>query len=69
MLMVAASVLGIAAVRAHAQTPAAGAPSARVLLDGYVSEAMRANLAIAQQTAATRRADATIREANGRFLP
>ena len=69
MLLVAASVLGIAAVRADAQPPAAGAPSARVLLDGYVSEAMRANLVIAQKTAATRRADATIREANGRFLP
>ena len=69
MILVAASVLAITAVCADAQPPATDAPSARALLDGYVSDAMRANLVIAQQTAATRRADATIREASGRFLP
>lgn len=62
----AAPVLIIAAARIDAQSPA---PSARALLEGYVNEAMRANLAIAQQTAATRRAGALVREANGRFLP
>ncbi|MCE2901753.1 MAG: TolC family protein [Gemmatimonas sp.] len=44
-------------------------PDARTLLDGYVAEALSANLAIAQQTAALRRADAEVREAGGRFLP
>jgi len=44
-------------------------PPARVLLDGYINETLRANLALAQQTAAAKRADAQLREANGRFLP
>lgn len=43
--------------------------SARALLDRYVAEALAANLAIAQQTSATARAAAVVREANGRFLP
>jgi outer membrane protein TolC len=43
--------------------------SARAVLDGYVAEALAANLAIAQQHAALRRADAAVREASGRFLP
>ena len=43
--------------------------STRALLDGYVQEALAANLAIAQQHAAVRRADAALREARGRFLP
>ena len=68
-LFFAAALLAIAAARANAQTPAAATPSARVLLDGYVADAMRANLAIAQHTAASRRADAAIREVKGRFLP
>lgn len=45
------------------------ATNARELLDGYVAEALAANLAIAQQSAALRRANAGVREANGRFLP
>jgi outer membrane protein TolC len=56
--------LGTAAV-AGAQAPV----SARHLLDGYVAEALTANLAIAQQSAALARANAGVREANGRFLP
>ncbi|HEY0930554.1 MAG TPA: TolC family protein [Gemmatimonas sp.] len=48
---------------------AAEPPTARAILDGYVSEAISANLALAQQTAALRRANAGVREANGRFLP
>jgi outer membrane protein TolC len=43
--------------------------SARQLLDAYVAEALTANLAIAQQSAALTRANAGVREANGRFLP
>ena len=66
MLLLATPLIAIAAVHVDAQPTAT---NARALLDGYVNEAMRANLAIAQQTAATRRADATVREANGRFLP
>lgn len=45
------------------------ASNARAVLDGYVAEALQANLALAQQRAAQRRADAGLREANGRFLP
>jgi len=48
---------------------AQGPVSARQLLDGYVAEALTANLAIAQQSAALTRANAGVREANGRFLP
>jgi outer membrane protein TolC len=48
---------------------AQAAPTARTLLDGYVAEALDANLALAQQTAAVRRANAGVAEANGRFLP
>jgi outer membrane protein TolC len=59
----------IMAATVEAQTvPAAGA-TARTLLDGYVNEALSANLAIAQQNAALRRASQSVREANGRFLP
>jgi len=50
---------------ARAQAP----PNARQLLDGYVAEALTANLSIAQQSAALTRANAGVREANGRFLP
>ncbi len=49
--------------------PQDGQPDARTLLDGYVAQALRANLAIARQTEAARRADAAVREASGRFLP
>ncbi len=45
------------------------AQTARETMDGYVSAALRTNLAIAQQTAATQRADAQLRESRGRFLP
>lgn len=52
------------------QRPDSTAPNtARALLDGYVAEALAANLALAQQHAALRRADAAVREASGRFLP
>jgi outer membrane protein TolC len=50
---------------ADAQAPV----SARQLLDGYVAEALAANLSIAQQSAALTRANAGVREASGRFLP
>ncbi len=43
--------------------------TARQLLDRYVAEALTANLALAQQSAALERANAGVREANGRFLP
>ena len=43
--------------------------TARQLLDRYVAEALTANLALAQQSAALKRANAGVREANGRFLP
>lgn len=43
--------------------------TARQLLDRYVAEALTANLALAQQSAALERAKAGVREANGRFLP
>ncbi len=43
--------------------------TAREVLEGYVSEALSANLALAQQSAAVSRASAAVREANGRFLP
>lgn len=56
--------VGAAAV-SNAQTP----PTARELLNGYVAEALAANLTIAQQSAAVSRANAGVREANGRFLP
>ena len=68
----AAAVVLLAAVAAplRAQEPAPPTvPNARAVLDGYVAEALQANLALAQQRAAQRRADASVREANGRFLP
>jgi outer membrane protein TolC len=66
LLGVAAVVLGPgAAAVASAQQPT----SAQQLLDGYVAEALTANLALAQQSAALARATAGVREANGRFLP
>jgi outer membrane protein TolC len=52
-----------------AATSAQSPPTARAMLDGYVAEALAANLAIAQQSAALARANAGVREANGRFLP
>ena len=61
-----AAVLSLGIVEVAA---AQGAPSARQLLDGYVTEALTANLAIAQQSAALARATAKVREADGRFLP
>ena len=56
---------------ALAATPVAAQQSgtARELLDGYVNEALRENLSLAQQREALRRADAGMREANGRLLP
>jgi len=62
----AATVLGLGATAvAGAQQPT----TARQLLDGYVADALTANLALAQQSAALARATAGVREANGRFLP
>jgi outer membrane protein TolC len=62
----AAAVLGLGTTAvAGAQQPT----TARQLLDGYVADALTANLALAQQSAALARATAGVREANGRFLP
>lgn len=62
--------LAVVAAPLQAQeTTQAPASNARAVLDGYVAEALQANLALAQQRAAQRRADAGLREANGRFLP
>lgn len=66
-LLIAAPLIG-APLSAQPSAPA-DPGSARALLDRYVTEALAANLAIAQQTAATARAAAVVREANGRFLP
>jgi outer membrane protein TolC len=60
---------GQSAGPATGQAAAQTTESARTLLDRYVAEALSANLAIAQQTAANQRAAAVVREANGRFLP
>jgi outer membrane protein TolC len=66
LLGAAAAVLGPgAAAVADAQQPS----TARQLLDGYVAEALTANLTLAQRSAALARANAGVREANGRFLP
>jgi len=66
----AAALLAVVAapLRAQETTPTL-ASNARAVLDGYIAEALQANLALAQQRAAERRADAGVREANGRFLP
>ncbi len=71
-LLLAMPIVAAVAVRADAQSVPAtltATPTARTVVDGYVAEAMRANLALAQQTTATQRADAAVREARGRFLP
>ena len=57
--------LSLAPSAADAQS----APDARQLLDRYIAEAVQSNLALAQQQAAVRRAEAGVQEANGRFLP
>ncbi len=62
-------VLPIVATVAIAARADAQQITARALLDGYIADAMRSNLALSQQTTAVRRADAAVREANGRFLP
>lgn len=49
----------------HAQT----APPARELMDTFVAEALRANLALAQQTVQVERANAAVREVRGGYLP
>lgn len=66
---VAATVLLSAAPLAAQPTVPENPAAARALLDRYVDEALAANLSIAQQTAAAARANAGVREANGRFLP
>jgi outer membrane protein TolC len=66
--MAAVGAIGFAfglAANARAQA----APTARTVLDAYVADAMRANLALAQQRAQLARATAAAREAQGRFLP
>lgn len=68
-IFAAAIVLTPAITAAQQAPPPADSQTARAILDGYVSEALSANLALAQQTAALRRANAGLREANGRFLP
>jgi outer membrane protein TolC len=64
-LLAAALLAALAATPVAAQQPG----TARELLDGYVNEALRENLSLAQQREALRRADAGMREANGRLLP
>jgi outer membrane protein TolC len=59
---------------AHAQwTPGArpeqAGPTAREILDGYVTEAVRSNPALSAQRSAARRAVSAVREARGRMLP
>ncbi len=64
-------VLGLLLAATVATQPLLGqtSPTARTLLDGFVAEAMRANLALAQQTAQADRANAALREARGGYLP
>ncbi len=72
LAMLALAMLALPAMTVDAQTTPATTretATARALLDRYVDDAMRTNLAIARQTAATRRANAAVREANGRLLP
>lgn len=58
--------VGLASAGAlHAQAPT----DARRLLDGYVVEAIKANLGLAQQRALLARADAALREARGGYAP
>lgn len=64
-----AAATAVLSLAATAVATAQGPASARQLLDGYVAEALTANLAIAQQSAALARATARVREADGRFLP
>ena len=47
----------------------AAGPSARALLDGYVEEALRANLTLANGRSAARRSESALRETRGRLLP
>jgi outer membrane protein TolC len=70
-LAVAAAILAPLVAQAQEVSSAEGtaAVPARTLLDRRVRKALAANLALAQQTAATQRAAAVVREANGRFLP
>lgn len=59
-----------AAAQSVSRTSAvATADSTRRLLDHYIAEAVRSNLALAQQQVAVQRAEAGVQEANGRFLP
>jgi outer membrane protein TolC len=73
--MFKSALLGVAAMLAPlapgvlwAQTGSTDA-AARSLLDGYVSEAIKANLGLAQQRAQLARADAAVNEARSRYLP
>jgi outer membrane protein TolC len=59
-----------AAAQSPTRTSAvAASDSTRRLLDHYIAEAVRSNLALAQQQVAVQRAEAGVQEANGRFLP
>jgi outer membrane protein TolC len=72
LFKIARCLVGAAAVLGLGTTAVAGAQqptTARQLLDGYGADALTANLALAQQSAALARATAGVREANGRFLP
>ncbi|WP_373061884.1 hypothetical protein [Gemmatimonas sp.] len=62
-LLRAAAVVVVLTVGASAVVNAQVPTSARQLLDGYVAEALAANLTIAQQSAALSRANAGVREA------
>jgi outer membrane protein TolC len=68
-VIVALTLALLMATSVQAQGVARDSVTARALLDGYVNEALNANLAIAQQSAALRRATQSVREAHGRFLP
>ncbi len=72
MFKAARRLLGAVGAMLSVGAAAAGAQdttNARQLLNGYVAEALAANLGLAQQSAALTRANAGVREANGRFLP
>lgn len=64
--MAIATLIGAVAEPLHAQSTQ---QTARTVLDGYVSEALRSNPSLAQQSAQLERANAAMREARGRYLP
>ena len=63
------TILTVAVVPLSAVQSQPSPASARTILDGYVAEAIGANLMLAQQRAQVDRANAQVRESRGRFLP